>query len=58
MSKKSFDLKGNIFEQIIKETVKEAIDYAQSCEKLVCDICDSKYALKTICKCCIDEMQE
>ena len=30
-------LKGGIFEQIIKETVQEAIDYAHSCKKLVCD---------------------
>jgi len=30
----ALELKGNIFEQIVKETVQEAINYAHSCEKL------------------------
>ena len=33
----ALELKGNIFEQIVKETVQEAIDYAHSCEQFVCD---------------------
>ena len=28
----ALELKGNIFEQIVKETVQEAIDYAHSCK--------------------------